>query len=285
MRSAILHSAEAFGALAERWDALASATDAGLFLSHRWLSAWWRAFHGVDELWVFVAEDDDGDAGGGLAALSARAAIGRAARGRAARRRRSGRRGDVRSIDLVRAGTRDRSVRAVRRGAARRARLGRARCADVAARARRSDGACDRRRGREVRSLGAGGARVRRSAGAERVGRVRARASAAAIGRRRRVRDGRDRRRARPRGALAPVAQGVGGARGDVAGGRSAGGQRSCTRWCPSCTRAAFCASASSASKGRAPSPPISSSPTAIARCSFCAAPIPSISRPASPSS
>ena len=60
MRSAILHSAEAFGALAERWDALAGATDAGLFLSHRWLSAWWRAFHGVDELWVFTVEEDDG---------------------------------------------------------------------------------------------------------------------------------------------------------------------------------------------------------------------------------
>ncbi|HWE27315.1 MAG TPA: hypothetical protein VHB97_04895, partial [Polyangia bacterium] len=58
MRAAILHSAEAFGALAERWDALASATDAGLFLSHRWLLAWWRAFHGVDELWVFTVEDD-----------------------------------------------------------------------------------------------------------------------------------------------------------------------------------------------------------------------------------
>ena len=43
-----------------RWDALASATDAGLFLSHRWLSAWWRAFHGVDELWVFTVEDDAG---------------------------------------------------------------------------------------------------------------------------------------------------------------------------------------------------------------------------------
>jgi GNAT superfamily N-acetyltransferase len=60
MRSAILHSAEAFGALAERWDALASAADAGLFLSHPWLAAWWRAFHGVDELWVFTVEDDDG---------------------------------------------------------------------------------------------------------------------------------------------------------------------------------------------------------------------------------
>src|SRR5438874_2682344 len=60
MRCAILHSADAFGALAERWDALAGATDAGLFLSHRWLSQWWRAFHGVDELWIFVVEDDDG---------------------------------------------------------------------------------------------------------------------------------------------------------------------------------------------------------------------------------
>ncbi len=60
MRCAILHSADAFDALGERWDALATSTDAGLFLSHRWLSAWWRAFHGVDELWVFVVEDDDG---------------------------------------------------------------------------------------------------------------------------------------------------------------------------------------------------------------------------------
>src|SRR5437763_17015878 len=60
MRCAILHSADALGALAARWDALAGATDAGLFLSHRWLSQWWRAFHGVDELWIFVAEDDDG---------------------------------------------------------------------------------------------------------------------------------------------------------------------------------------------------------------------------------
>src|SRR5262249_52275471 len=58
MRSAILHSAEAFGALAVRWDALASACDAGLFLSHRWLASWWRAFHGIDELWVFTVEDE-----------------------------------------------------------------------------------------------------------------------------------------------------------------------------------------------------------------------------------
>ncbi|HEX8950617.1 MAG TPA: GNAT family N-acetyltransferase, partial [Polyangia bacterium] len=58
MRSAILHAADAFGALAERWDALAAASDAGLFLSHRWLAEWWRAFHGVDELWVFTVEDE-----------------------------------------------------------------------------------------------------------------------------------------------------------------------------------------------------------------------------------
>ncbi len=60
MRCAILHSAEAFDALAGRWDALAGACDAGLFLSHRWLRAWWRAFHGVDEMWIFTLEDDDG---------------------------------------------------------------------------------------------------------------------------------------------------------------------------------------------------------------------------------
>jgi GNAT superfamily N-acetyltransferase len=60
MRCAILHSADAFAALAARWDALAVAADAGLFMSHGWLAAWWRAFHGVDELWVFAVEDDDG---------------------------------------------------------------------------------------------------------------------------------------------------------------------------------------------------------------------------------
>lgn len=60
MRCAILHSADAFDALGGRWDALAGESDAGLFLSHRWLSAWWRAFHGVDELWAFVVEDEQG---------------------------------------------------------------------------------------------------------------------------------------------------------------------------------------------------------------------------------
>ena len=58
MRCAILHSADAFAALAERWDALAGGVDGGLFMSHRWLLAWWRAFHGVDELWVFIVEDE-----------------------------------------------------------------------------------------------------------------------------------------------------------------------------------------------------------------------------------
>ncbi|MDB4971262.1 MAG: GCN5-related N-acetyltransferase [Myxococcales bacterium] len=65
MRCAILHSAEAFEALGDRWDVLAKAADAGLFLSHRWLSAWWHAFHGVDELWVFMVEDDAGTLVGG----------------------------------------------------------------------------------------------------------------------------------------------------------------------------------------------------------------------------
>jgi ribosomal protein S18 acetylase RimI-like enzyme len=60
MRCAILHSADAFSAIGARWDELARSGDAGLFLSHRWLSAWWRAFHGVDELWVVTVEDDGG---------------------------------------------------------------------------------------------------------------------------------------------------------------------------------------------------------------------------------
>lgn len=60
MRCAILHSAEAFDGLADRWDALAGAAEAGLFLSHRWLSSWWHAFHGIDELWAFCVEDEAG---------------------------------------------------------------------------------------------------------------------------------------------------------------------------------------------------------------------------------
>jgi ribosomal protein S18 acetylase RimI-like enzyme/CelD/BcsL family acetyltransferase involved in cellulose biosynthesis len=61
MRCAILHSADAFATLADRWDDLGRAAHAGLFLSHAWLSGWWRAFHGIDELWVFTVEDGDGE--------------------------------------------------------------------------------------------------------------------------------------------------------------------------------------------------------------------------------
>jgi ribosomal protein S18 acetylase RimI-like enzyme/CelD/BcsL family acetyltransferase involved in cellulose biosynthesis len=59
MRCEILHDAEAFRALGPAWDALCASTDAGLFLSHRWLSAWWRAYRGVDELWVLVLRDGE----------------------------------------------------------------------------------------------------------------------------------------------------------------------------------------------------------------------------------
>jgi CelD/BcsL family acetyltransferase involved in cellulose biosynthesis/ribosomal protein S18 acetylase RimI-like enzyme len=57
MRCEIVHDTESFQALRERWDELANRADAGLFLSHRWLSSWWRAFRGVDELWVMLAWD------------------------------------------------------------------------------------------------------------------------------------------------------------------------------------------------------------------------------------
>ena len=60
MRCVVLHSAEGFDALRERWDALAREADGGLFLSHGWLSAWWHAYHGVDELWAFLVEDAAG---------------------------------------------------------------------------------------------------------------------------------------------------------------------------------------------------------------------------------
>ena len=133
----------------------------------------------------------------------------------------------------------------------RRARLGRARRADDAARARRGDGARDGRGRREARSLGGHGARLRGAAGAPRLGRVRARAAAAAIGRRVGLRDGGRSTSARAGGAVAPLAQGVGGARVDVAGGRSAG-RRLLHDMVPVLHAEASCASASSASKGRA---------------------------------
>src|SRR4051794_3095983 len=59
MRCEIVHEAEAFGALKDEWDALAAQSDAGLFLAHRWLTAWWKAFRGVDQLWVLLAREGD----------------------------------------------------------------------------------------------------------------------------------------------------------------------------------------------------------------------------------
>jgi ribosomal protein S18 acetylase RimI-like enzyme len=56
----ILHSAEALETLAERWEQLALTGEGGLFLSHRWLRSWWRAFHGVDQLWLLTVEPDEG---------------------------------------------------------------------------------------------------------------------------------------------------------------------------------------------------------------------------------
>ena len=59
MRCEILHDASAFEGLEAAWDALAQQADAGLFLSHRWLKAWWRAYRGVDELWLLVLRDGE----------------------------------------------------------------------------------------------------------------------------------------------------------------------------------------------------------------------------------
>src|SRR4051812_15457031 len=59
MRCEIVHDPEQFARLADSWDELAKRAQVGLFLSHRWLSAWWRAFHGVDELWVLTVRDGE----------------------------------------------------------------------------------------------------------------------------------------------------------------------------------------------------------------------------------
>ncbi len=59
MRPGIVHDPQEFAALKDAWDELAQRAQVGLFLSHRWLSAWWRAFHGVDELWVLTLRDGD----------------------------------------------------------------------------------------------------------------------------------------------------------------------------------------------------------------------------------
>src|SRR5207237_2785871 len=59
MRCEIVHDPAEFARLAGAWDELAHKAQVGLFLSHRWLSAWWRAFHGIDELWVLVVRDGE----------------------------------------------------------------------------------------------------------------------------------------------------------------------------------------------------------------------------------
>src|SRR5262249_37771966 len=59
MRCEIVHDPQEFARLARAWDELAHRAQVGLFLSHRWLSAWWRAFHGVDELWVLTLYDGE----------------------------------------------------------------------------------------------------------------------------------------------------------------------------------------------------------------------------------
>src|SRR5258708_33037023 len=59
MRCEILHDGQAFAGLGEEWRELERAADGGLFLSHRWLGAWWRAYRGIDELWVLTARDGE----------------------------------------------------------------------------------------------------------------------------------------------------------------------------------------------------------------------------------
>jgi ribosomal protein S18 acetylase RimI-like enzyme len=59
MRCEIVHDAQGFGALSEGWDELGHASGTGLFLSYTWLAAWWRAFRGVDELWVLALRDGE----------------------------------------------------------------------------------------------------------------------------------------------------------------------------------------------------------------------------------
>lgn len=57
----MLHDGADLDRLAPEWDALSTETGAGLFLSHRWIAAWWRAFRGVDELWLALARERDGE--------------------------------------------------------------------------------------------------------------------------------------------------------------------------------------------------------------------------------
>jgi CelD/BcsL family acetyltransferase involved in cellulose biosynthesis/ribosomal protein S18 acetylase RimI-like enzyme len=54
----IVRDDQAFAALESGWDALVDESRSGLFLRHRWLRAWWRAYRGIDELWVLVLRQD-----------------------------------------------------------------------------------------------------------------------------------------------------------------------------------------------------------------------------------
>src|SRR5437868_6457716 len=55
MRIEIVTTVERFAALEPAWGDLARRAGASVLLSHRFLSAWWRAFGGVDELRVLAA--------------------------------------------------------------------------------------------------------------------------------------------------------------------------------------------------------------------------------------
>ncbi len=59
----ILHEVSDFVALEPAWSRLCAAVgdedDAGLFLSHDWLTSWWRAYHGVDQLWVVAVREGE----------------------------------------------------------------------------------------------------------------------------------------------------------------------------------------------------------------------------------
>jgi GNAT superfamily N-acetyltransferase/CelD/BcsL family acetyltransferase involved in cellulose biosynthesis len=61
LRCDVLHDGAELDRLAAEWDALSTETGAGLFLSHRWIAAWWRAFRGVDELWLAAVRERDGE--------------------------------------------------------------------------------------------------------------------------------------------------------------------------------------------------------------------------------
>jgi len=74
----ILHQPGDFGALEPAWSRLCAVVGddgedaprglvglgAGLFLSHDWLTSWWRAYHGVDQLWVMAVREGERLVGG-----------------------------------------------------------------------------------------------------------------------------------------------------------------------------------------------------------------------------